>query len=155
MFCKFKKVLAVFLLFSFAVSFSFGESHTPEPYNQDEIPESLQDLRRFEIISLGALPFVMLDTTLVYSTADWAFSGFAADKGPTAFASSKRFSGDEQMGLTLTSLGISLGVGLTDYIVRLIKRNSDMRKQDRNKDQINIIPVSEDPDAVPLPKRGD
>ena len=64
----FKKLTAVILSFSLFTSFMFGaETKNPEPYNKEEMPQTLQDLRRFEIITLGAMPFVMLDTTLGYS----------------------------------------------------------------------------------------
>lgn len=148
---KFSKVLFSFLLLFCFFSFNLFSADTkPEEYNQEEIPQSLQDFRRFEIVTLGALPFVMLDTTLVYSGTTWAMNGFSG-RSPTPFAGANKFSTTEQKNLVLTSLGISVGVGLTDLIVRIIKRKSEnKRKEIFNTRDILIepvTPVSEDPEA--------
>ena len=61
-----KKVffLTFILLLSFSLQGLFGQSNTnnksPEPYKDDEFSQGLKDLRRFEIITLGSIPF---DTT--------------------------------------------------------------------------------------------
>lgn len=137
----------VFLLLVFSLLFnSFCFAETAEPYDTSELPESLLDLRRFEIVTLGSLPFVMLDSTLAYSTYRFAVEGTGS---PTPFASSSNFSTDEQMGLVLTSLGISVGIGLTDLIIRIIKRGvSNKRIKKESGKDIQIIPVTENPDAV-------
>lgn len=152
---KLKKLFFILFSFSFIFSFSFADSTTPEAYNEEEIPETLRDLRRFEIVTLGALPFVMLDTTLAYSSYSWVMNDFNSEKTPTAFASSSRFDSDEQKALVLTSLGISIGVGLTDYIFRLVKRLSENKKQEifntRDITIVPVIPVDEDPEATQIP----
>lgn len=145
---KNKKFLIPFLFFSLIFNnLVFAEDTTPQPYNTEEFPTGLKDLRRFEIISLGALPFVTLDATLVYSGIRYVQHDYDAAYKPDIFSKSS-FTTDEQKGLILTSLGISVGIGLTDYIVQLIKRSS-AKKQDRIKyEDIHIYPISEDPDAT-------
>ena len=68
-------ISALFLNFAAPV---FADDTTPVPYDDKEFPQTLKDLRRFEIITLGALPFVTLDTTLVYSTIRYAKHDFSA-----------------------------------------------------------------------------
>lgn len=136
------------LMFSL-ISPAFCEDTTPLPYEDDEFPQGLKDLRRFEIISLGAMPFVTLDTTLVYSGIRYAKNDFADEYKPNIFDKTS-FDSDEQKNIILTSLGISLGIGLTDYIVQLIKRSKKKREKVINYDDIAITPISEDPEAIKL-----
>jgi hypothetical protein len=139
------------VFFSFLLSLTpqlFADSTTAAPYEKDEFPVFLHDLRRFEIITLGSLPFVTLDTSLAYSTVRYVRHDFDSAYTPS-LASSATFDSDEQIGIILTSIGISVGIGITDYIIHLVKRTSKNRKraQNENKD-VNIIPIEEDQDAV-------
>lgn len=139
--------LYIILISLFFNNFLYGEDNTPEPYKENEFPQFLNDLRRFEIISLGALPFVTLDTTLVYSGYRYIQHNYDPAFQPDIFSKSS-FSTDEQTGIVLTSLGISVGIGLTDYIVQLIKRSSKKKKEKVRYEDINIYPISEDPEAM-------
>ena len=151
-----KRLISKILFFSFLINFTiplFSEDKTPKPYEDDEFPQTLKDIRRFEIITLGALPFVTLDTTLAYSTYRYAKNDFNAAYKPDIFSSSS-FTQDEQKGIILTSLGICVGIGATDLIVQLIKRSSKKRKDQVNYDDIAVTPITEDEDAsqIPLPQ---
>ncbi len=151
-----KRLISKILFFSFLINFTiplFSEDKTPKPYEDDEFPQTLKDIRRFEIITLGALPFVTLDTTLAYSTYRYAKNDFNAAYKPDIFSSSS-FTQDEQKGIILTSLGICVGIGATDLIVQLIKRSSKKRKAQINYDDIAVTPITEDEDAsqIPLPQ---
>ena len=148
-----KRLLVKILIFSLVFNFTapiFAEDTTPKPYNTEEFPQTLKDIRRFEIITIGALPFVTLDTTLAYSTYRYAKNDFDAAYKPDIF-SPNSFTQDEQKGIILTSVGICIGIGLTDLIVQIIKRNSKKRRPQLNYDDISVIPISEDQDAVELP----
>lgn len=150
------KILLIAILFN--ISFpAFSETSTssdaPVEFSEDELPQALKDLRRFEIISLGSLPFVMLDTTLAYSCIRYAMNDFNQAYMPNPFASSDQggLTQDEQIGVLLTSLGICVSIGLTDFLVRLISRNIKKNKAMKNKNNdILITPISEDPDAVKI-----
>ena len=149
------KILIVSILFNLCFPI-FSEDTTPKPYEEDEFPQTLTDIRRFEIITLGALPFVTLDTTIVYSNFRYAQNDFDSAYKPDIFSSSS-FTQDEQKGIILTSLGICVGIGLSDLIVQLIKRSSKKRKQEINYDDIAVIPIAEDEDAsvIPLPENNE
>ena len=149
------KILIVSILFNLCFPI-FSEDTSPKPYEEDEFPQTLKDIRRFEIITLGALPFVTLDTTIVYSNLRYAQNDFDSAYKPDIFSSSS-FTQDEQKGIILTSLGICVGIGLSDLIVQLIKRSSKKRKQEINYDDIAVIPIAEDEDAsvIPLPENNE
>lgn len=129
-----------------------AQDTTPKEYDDKEFPQGLKDLRRFEIITLGSLPFVTLDTTLAYSTIRYAQHNFDSAYQPDIFSKSN-FSQDEQKQIIATSICISVGIGLTDYIFQLIKRSSKKRQAARQKtyDDIAVVPIAEDPDATQIP----
>ena len=147
-------ISALFLNFAAPV---FADDTTPVPYDDKEFPQTLKDLRRFEIITLGALPFVTLDTTLVYSTIRYAKHDFSADYQPDIFNKTS-YTQDEQKTIIATSLGICVGIGLTDLIVQIIKRSGKKRRARQiTYDDIAVYPISEDPDAsqIPLPSESE
>ena len=154
-----KNLIAKILIFSLFLNISlpaFAADTTPKPYDNDELPQTMKDIRRFEIITLGALPFVTLDTTLAYSTWRYVQHDFDSAYQPDIFAASS-FSQEEQKNLILTSLGVCIGIGLTDLIVQIIRRSHIKRTTQINYDDISIIPISEDEDAqiIPLPSADD
>lgn len=127
------KKVAVTLLFliSFRAFCADTKDHTPTPYADNEFPTWAHDLRRAELITLGALPFVTLDVTLAYSLGSFAIHGFDTNYFVNPFAKSTdeaSFTQGEQIGLILTSLGICLGIGITDFIVHTVKRASLKKK---------------------------
>lgn len=147
-----KRLVFIFLIFSVFAGFVqpvFCESTTPEPYNDEEFPKSLRDIRRFEIITLGAMPFVTLDVTIAYSGIRWAKNGFSAEYNPNPFAVSN-YTPEEQKKIVLTSLGISVGVGLADFFVRFFKDMANEKRNNKNNESITVTPIASDPDAIKL-----
>lgn len=142
-------VITISLLCSFTVPL-FAEDTTPLPYDKKEFPQGLKDLRRFEIITLGAMPFVTLNTTLVYSGIQYVAHDFDEMYSPNIFAAST-YTPEEQKKIILTSLGVCVGVGITDYIIQLIKRSKKKKVNEVTYENLFITPISEDPDAVPIP----
>lgn len=143
---KNKRIFTAFIIFLFfAVENCFCQTNTsPEPYSDDEFPQFMLDLRRFEIITLGSMPFITLNSSIVYNGYKFA-TGKTDTFNPLATAD---YSQDEMENIIITSLCISAGIGLTDYIVNLVKRsriNRRLRQQDSN------ISIKEDPNAVRIP----
>ena len=126
---------------------SSSQDTSPAPSEEDEIPQGLKDLRRFEIITLGSMPFVTLDAAIVYNGYKYA-SGKSEKFNPLATAS---YSPDEMKRIIITSLCVSAGIGLSDYIIRIIKRKSSQKKE---KEENSAISIEENPEAtrIPLPK---
>lgn len=148
------KITALILIFSlFAENLFSAESKTPEPYLDNEFPGFLHDLRRAEIITLGAMPFITFNATLGYSLGKFAFNNFDPQYfvNPFAQSSDSSFSTDEQIGIILTSLGISLCIGITDLIVNSVKRNNAKKKINDPNNPVKINPIKNDPDAIKLP----
>jgi hypothetical protein len=119
-----KSSVLFFVLFSLCSACIFGQSNQtkstdPEPYNQNEFSQPLQDLRRFEIITLGSMPFVTMDTAIVFNGIKFA-TGKSQTFNPLATAD---YSPQEMKTVILTSLCISAGIGITDFVIRVIKRN--------------------------------
>ena len=150
------KILILALLLNSALPLFAAEDTTPKPYDDKEFPQTLKDIRRFEIITIGALPFVTLDTSLAYSTYRYARNDFDSAYKPDIFSASS-YTQEEQKGIILTSVGICVGIGLTDLVVQIIKRSSKKHKVQVNYDDIAVIPISEDEDAsvIPLPGQGE
>lgn len=145
-------IFAVFILaVSFGKSTLFAAesiSHVPVPYTDEEFAPWLKDLRRAEIITFGAMPFVTLNVTLGF----WAMNGFDATLSPFAAAdsSSAKYTNDQTLAILLTSFGICAGIGVADFLVHFLKttnRTSNLKK----KGNINIESITRDPDAVKLP----
>lgn len=130
------------------------KSTTPEPYEEDEFPSWLKDLRRAEIITLGAMPFITLNTSLCYSFGNYAFHNFDSDYFVNPFAQgsdTSSYTSGEQAGILLTSLGICLGIGITDFIVHSVKRSNQKKiMRTQKKGNINIESVADDLEATKI-----
>lgn len=130
------------------------KSTTPEPYEEDEFPSWLKDLRRAEIITLGAMPFITLNTSLCYSFGNYAFHNFDSDYFLNPFAQgsdTSSYTSGEQAGILITSLGICLGIGITDFIVHSVKHSNQKKKmRTQKKGNINIESVADDPEATKI-----
>lgn len=146
-----KKIIFCFLALISLLSSIFSE--TPEPYKPEEFPGILHDLRRAEIITLGAMPFITFNVSLGYSFGNYASHNFDYSyfKNPFAQDSESSYSQDEQIGILLTSIGISAGIGITDFIVHSVKRNKQYRKLKKTKNKnITVSPIETDPDATKI-----
>lgn len=110
-------------------------------------------VRRAEIITLGAMPFVTLLTSLGFSLANYISHDFDSAYSPNPFAKGANgFTEKEQVTILLTAAGISVGVGLTDFTVQMVKRAKAKKNAEKNKQKnIEVIPVSADVTATKLP----
>jgi hypothetical protein len=159
-----KIIFLICFLSVFSVQAFCSDDHTPEPINTDEIPQGLKDFRRFEIISLGAMPFVMMDVSLGFST----YKTIIGETGytPTPFLSlsfkpsSEGLSSSEKWAefvesdcfkVIISSVIISGTIGLSDYIINLVKRNSIRRRNTLSAEKNIIInSIADDPTAIKL-----
>jgi len=91
---------------------------TPEPYTGEEFSASMQTLRRAEIIAVGAFPFTLLFTILVYDYARWAGQGFAAEEAPFRRPPGEDpFSNDEKVAIAISAAGVAVAVAAADYLL--------------------------------------
>ena len=110
------------------------EDHTPVPYTKEEFPLWQRELRRFEILSFGALPFVTLLSFWGYDMIraakhpkDPAYYPWPFKKADKAVALTEK----EQLGVFLTAAGISITIALIDITYRAIKRSAAKKRLER------------------------
>ena len=106
-------------------SLLYGQEDTlPAPYKPDEFPTWTLDLRRAEIVTLGSFPISFMLTALVYDIVKAAEVRF-----DPAYPFGSNRSQDDIKTLLLVSGGISLTIGLTDFIIHQIKRAKKNKEQ--------------------------
>lgn len=147
---KILTVLFTFLLFSFLPLNIWADSTSPEPYTYEEFPDTMHKLRRFEIITLGSMPFVSLDISLGYSGYKYLSGKSTTFVNPFSSSQSETYSENEIKGIILSSLGVSVGIGLCDFFINQYKEASAKKKLIKENQNINIIPIENDPEAVKI-----
>ncbi len=123
-----KRIIMLYLLCALAAPPVFSQTSdsvtTIAPYSQDEFALWMKDLRRFEIVSLGSIPFVTFGTSLGYGFYRYFSHGMNSDYLPSLFSSGKDsgLSERQQRNLFLVSVGIGVAIGLIDFAIVQIKR---------------------------------
>ncbi len=120
------------------------EQPVPEPYDPAEFAPALHHLRRAEIVAVGAFPFALLFSTLVYDAARWAGSGFAEEWAP--FRDS--FEDGEKVGIALAAVGVAVAVAVTDYLIG--QAGEEPRYPARPRSAARARPAAAAPAAAPL-----
>ncbi|MFP4509264.1 MAG: hypothetical protein ACOC4I_00105 [Spirochaetota bacterium] len=112
-------VLLVTTLFAVCVSVPL-HADEPVPYEREEFPQLLRDMRRFEIVTLGSLPLTMLFTSLLYRTYR-----IAASDTDISWAETRPTLQSERNTVLGFALSASTIVGLADYLLGLRERRSE------------------------------
>lgn len=96
----------------------------PAPYEPEEFPQWARDLRRGEIIALGAFPVAMIISGLGYQLGRFAYQSAAAGEVrqeyiPGFFSpeSGPRYNSSERVGLIVSGAIISAGVAVADFVL--------------------------------------
>jgi len=88
----------------------------PVPYSPSEFPGWVNDLRRAEIITIGAFPISLLVTSLSYQLYRYVQNGFQQAYAPALLGSgSNPLSNQERIGVIISGIGVSLVIALIDY----------------------------------------
>ena len=107
------------LLFLSAPLFCQGQGEWDyDPYEEEEFPKWLLDVRRAEVIFIGSFPLSMLLSTLVYEA--FRFGRSAIQPGPSDPASSPifgSFTTEEKNGLIIAGVSVSGIVTILDFIL--------------------------------------
>lgn len=116
-----------------------------EPYDEKATPQWVKDMRRGEIITLGSWPFTTLMTGFTYSFAQMVAHGWNSSYFKNPFSSSgDGYSFNEAAGILITSFAISVGIGVTDLIVNIVKRRRAERENNaRSLRDITITPLED------------
>jgi hypothetical protein len=118
-----QRFVAVLLIVTLCSTQLYSEDEFAIPYKPDEFPQWTLDLRRAEIVTIGSFPLSFMFTALVYDLSLYAASGFDYTE---TFGSNR--SQDDIRNLLLISGGVSLAVGLSDFIIQKVK-HSKIKKE--------------------------
>lgn len=150
-----KRIISIFILMCFAASTFSQESLIDiEPNTESYIPSWAKNARRTSIITLGSVPFTTLTTTLVYSMYRYIANDFNPDFFPNPFpgsSSAAKLNTDEQIGIILASVSLSVLIGLTDLIVTIVNENKEEKKVlqlEEDQNQIIVIEAKEDQNQI-------
>lgn len=149
-----EKIKFIFILLISAIIFTqpvfSAASETPEPYEDEEFPQWALDLRRFEVVSLGSMPFAMIGVTLGYGAIEVNRGNM--DSIPNPLNPGSNLSEDEQLKIFGMTFAVGLGIGLVDLVVNILKRNHQRKKLERLNAtrQVLVVPVSQnvEPEAI-------
>jgi hypothetical protein len=125
----------------------------PEPYKAAEFPGWARDLRRFEIVTIGAFPFAIfytgfsLDllryiggTSMGFSISNLGHANPFVFKNVDAFdlayapwpvksSSSYVTNSDEKAFTIIMGVALALGIGITDYLIVKAQERAALRKK--------------------------
>lgn len=125
-----KKFISILLLISFS-SLLFANSTSPEPYGENEFPDWANYLRRYEVITLGSLPFTTMTVTTIYTLYRYIDNDFDKNYIPNPLAltsSAANLDSDEQKMILMTAIGTSIVAGTVDLIIHVIKKEKAKKK---------------------------
>jgi hypothetical protein len=96
-----------------------ADEHAPAPYEKDEFPGWVRDLRRAEIIFVGSVPFSMFFTFEVYDTWRYVANSLDPSYAPWPFrpGSAQQYSSGEKTWLVVSSLSVSLLIAGADWVI--------------------------------------
>lgn len=96
----------------------------PVPYDPQEFPQWSRDLRRAEIVGLGAFPVAMILSSLGYQVGRYAYYAISSPSTSAEYApgfltpgTGPQFSSEERVGLIVSGAVISAGIALADYLL--------------------------------------
>lgn len=151
-----KKFLLIFtFIFSIFSQNIFAEaSDAPIPYGDNEFPSWVENFRRTEIITFGSMPFVTIGVTLVYSFYNLATHDFNGAYFINPFTKENSLTRDEQIGIIVASSLVSLGIGLTNLTINLIKENiAKKRNLQTLQPNITITTINTEINIIPIPQK--
>jgi hypothetical protein len=124
------------------------------PYGPAEFPEWQKNVRRAEILSFGALPFVTFFSSLYYNVYRYFDHDKQKEYLPWPLNTGKvsePLSEDEQKKIFMYSAGISVGVAAFDFVWRTLRHEMKVRKEEREYvEPIVITPIVSELDTSEL-----
>lgn len=125
------------------------ESIEPEPYSKEEFPQWALDLRRFEVVSLGSIPFAMIGVTIAYGAIEMNRGNMSSIPNPLNPSSLDESEQLKILGMTACT---GLVIGLVDFTVNLIVRHNKRKRLERLNatKQVDVVPLTtpEEPDVL-------
>jgi len=111
-------------------------STVPSIFDSPNVPQWVKDLRRWEIIAFGSIPFTMLTATFAMDMYRWqkANGMDTSDAGrryapwPLKSAGAVVMESKEQEAVFIIAAGLSVGIAVTDQVIVQIKRYRARKK---------------------------
>jgi hypothetical protein len=97
----------------------------PLPYSSEEFAPWLRDLRRGEIIAIGAFPIIYVFTQLGYNLYRFGVHGWDAEYAPVGNPNRAPYSENETIGVLLGAASASILLATVDYLIGRWRRNAD------------------------------
>ncbi|MDR0785987.1 MAG: hypothetical protein LBE74_08950 [Treponema sp.] len=118
------RTIAVLLILSSAPVFGQTVDNEPFRYDSLEFPQWARDVRRFDIVTLGALPFAFFTATFFTDATRWAQHDWEMTYSPWPLKPSGAYetSDDEKLAVLGIAFAIAVGVAVIDLVVINVKR---------------------------------
>ncbi len=112
-----KTVLVIILAVSFSISVFSQDDYVP--YSRDEFPRWARDLRRFEIVFFGTIPFSFLYTSAGYSLYRYGSSNWDPAYAPALLGNKTPpiLTTAEKFDIIYTAAGVSFAAAFVDFII--------------------------------------
>ncbi|MBN1409821.1 MAG: hypothetical protein JW969_03185 [Spirochaetales bacterium] len=116
---QFLKTVIIFFLLIFIIQTAIAQDHTPKPYEREEFPEWLHDLRRAEIILIGSLPFTMFFALEAFDIGRYFYHNmdYLYQPWPAKPAYGPQYTMEEKVTVVFIAVGFSLIITVADYIL--------------------------------------
>jgi len=136
---KFRISLIIFLIF-FSAGVCFGQTvkaPVPAPYEKNEFPGWMQDLRRGEIILIGSFPLSMFLSYEFYDIYRYFSNNLQSAYRPWPFRTydAVPYNGAENIGIIVSAVSLSIAVAVADYLIGKLTENKNSGEQDDDKEQ--------------------
>lgn len=89
----------------------------PQPYSPDEFAPWLRDLRRGEIIAVGAFPLVYIFTQLGYNLYRYGVHGWDPNYAPVGNPNRAAYTENETIGVLVGAASVSILVAAADFLI--------------------------------------
>jgi len=159
---KFKRAAVFFLLLAISVSLAPAQTNNTTTNTNNNFfdlsgaPQWVKDLRRWEIVAFGTIPFAMFTATFGMDMYRWnnANGMDFSDNGrkyapwPLKTAGAYGMESHEMEQTLIIAAGLCVTVAFTDLIITLIKRSNAKKRAEalpHNATTINRRPLYEEP----------
>ena len=107
-------VLLLVALSVFATPLAWSQEE-PEPYDPEEFPQWLRDLRRGEIIAVGSFPITFVFANLTYGLIRFGVNGWDNSYSPVGNTNQVPYDQIETVGVITAAAGLAITVAVIDY----------------------------------------
>ncbi|NOY09394.1 MAG: hypothetical protein GXP33_11200 [Spirochaetes bacterium] len=135
-------IIVIFMFIPAVCSFAQakGKEVTPSPYEKNEFPVWMHDLRRGEIILIGSFPLSMFFSYEFYDFYRYFSNNLDPSYRPWPFRTydAVPYNSMEKVGIVLSALSVSFVVAVTDYLIgRIFKKKNRPENDEKQKKLYN------------------